>query len=144
MLNTKNEIRLKLSAGEAKNDAQLARILGPLKVNPAKFCLKFNDSTKNLKGIKKGDIVVAGLVVKADKTFDVNIYGIDTSRAMLKLANIKKGSQTPGKSESGTLSKAQIIELANDKLPYVRHLFDSESLQKSLIATAKSCGIKIK
>ncbi|MEL6711712.1 MAG: hypothetical protein AAFO15_00655 [Pseudomonadota bacterium] len=143
MNSTLNEIRLKLPAGAAKPSPALARILGPLKVNPNDFCSKFNELTTDKVGINKGDVVVAGLIAKNAKSFDVNIYGIDISRALLKGANLTKGSSMPGKGDALIIKSEQIDQIVNNKFPYIHHVFNRESVKKSVIATANSCGIKV-
>lgn len=132
------KIKLQIPAGRATPAPPVGTVLGPAGINLQEFCTKYNDATKD----KMGDILPVEISIYEDRTFDFVIKTPPTPFLIKKVANVKKGS-TKGKNEVvGTLSKEQVKETAEIKLPDL-NCYDSEHAMKIVAGTAINMGIKV-
>ena len=132
-------IKLQIAAGKATPAPPVGTALGPLGVNSGEFCVKYNDATKD----KMGDIVPVEISVYDDRSFELRFLTPPTSFLIKKVAKVKKGS-TKGSSEIvGSLTKDQLKEIAEIKLPDL-NAYTVEEAMKIVAGTAKNMGIEIK
>ena len=132
------QLKLQLPAGKATPAPPVGTMLGPAGINLGEFCTKYNDATKD----KMGDVLPVEITVYEDRTFDFVIKTPPTPFLIKKFAKVSKGS-TKGSSEIvGKLTKAQVKEIAEIKLPDL-NCYDVNEAMLSVEGTAKNMGIEI-
>jgi len=136
--NIKSEVKLIISAGEATPAPPIGPSLAPHGINIGEFCSKFNELTKDSKGIKIPVIVR----VYEDRTFDLIIKKPPASALIKKYLKIEKGSKEAGRKIVGKLSKEDLKKIAEEKLEDL-NTDDLEQAIKVISGTAKSMGIEI-
>ena len=133
------KIKLAIEAGKANPAPPVGTVLGPAGINLQEFCTKYNEATRD----KMGDVLPVEISIYEDRSFDFIIKTPPTAFLIKKYAKINKGS-AKGKSEPvGTLTEAQVREIAEIKLPDL-NAYDIESAMKQVIGTAKNMGVEIK
>lgn len=131
-------IKLQVPAGKATPAPPVGTVLGPAGINLQEFCTKYNDATRD----KMGDIVPVVITVYEDRTFDFILKTSPTAELIKKTAGIKKGS-VKGKNEVvGTLTRAQLKEIAETKLPDL-NAYDVDAAMKIVEGTAANMGVKV-
>ena len=132
------QIKLQIPAGKATPAPPVGTVLGPAGINLQEFCTKYNDATRD----KMGDILPVVITVYEDRTFDFVLKTSPTAELIKKTAGIKKGS-VKGKNETvGKLTRAQIKEIAEIKLPDL-NAYDIDAAMKIVAGTAKNMGVKV-
>ena len=132
------EIKLQIPAGKATPAPPVGTVLGPAGINLQEFCTKYNDATRD----KMGDILPVVISIYEDRTFDFVIKTPPTAFLIKKVGNVKKGS-TKGKNEIvGKLTKAQVREIAEIKLPDL-NCYTVEEAMKIVEGTAINMGVSI-
>ena len=107
------EIKLQIPAGKATPAPPVGTVLGPAGINLQDFCTKYNDATKD----KMGDILPVVISIYEDRTFDFVIKTPPTPFLIKKICGVKKGSSKGSKEISGTMTKEQLKQIAEIKLP---------------------------
>ena len=127
-------VKLELIGGEAKPGPKLASagIVMP------KFCTDFNAKTAD----RRGEIVPVIITAYEDKSFDYVIKTAPVAGLLLKAAGVKKGAANPKTTVVGTITTAQLKEIAEYKLPDL-NANDIEGAMKIVAGSAKNMGIKI-
>lgn len=133
------KLKLQLPAGKATPAPPVGTALGPLGVNSGEFCVKYNDATKD----RIGDIVPVEISVYDDRSFELRFLTPPTPFLLKKHANVKKGSATGCKDKAGSITRAQLKEIAEIKLPDL-NAYTVEEAMKIVEGTAKNMGIEIK
>lgn len=136
-----NKIKLQIPAGQARPAPPVGPALGQAGVNIKQFCDQFNDKTKPQAG--DGLIIPVVITVYADRSFTFETKTPPVAVLLKKAARIQKGSGEPNRNKVGTISKAQIEEIAALKLPDL-NCTSLESAMRQVEGTAKSSGIVIK
>jgi len=132
-------IKLQIPAGKATPAPPVGTVLGPAGVNIGDFVSKFNEATRD----KMGDIIPVDLSVYEDRTFSFVLKTPPASRLILKKLGLDKASQKPGSKSAGTISKAQIREIAEQKMPDLS-AGSPEAADRIIEGTARSMGIQVK
>ena len=133
------KIKLDIEAGKANPAPPVGTVLGPAGINLQEFCTKYNEATRD----KMGDIVPVEISIYEDRSFDFIIKTPPTGFLLKKYAKVKKGS-AKGKNEIvGSITEAQLREIAETKLPDL-NAYDVEAAMKIVAGTAKNMGIEIK
>ncbi len=133
-----NVIKLNLSAGIATPAPPVGPILGQAGINMMDFLKQYNAKTAD----KKGQIIPAEITIYQDKSF-IFILKIPPISAMIKqLLKLSKGSQKAGIDQVGKLTKAQITQIAQQKLSDLNTI-DLVKAEKTVMGTAKSMGVDI-
>ena len=133
------KIKLAIQAGKATPAPPVGTVLGPAGINLQDFCSKYNDATRD----KMGDIAPVEITIYDDRSFDFVIKTPPTAFLIKKYAKVQKGS-VKGKNEIvGHLTKDQIKEIAEIKLPDL-NAYDVEAAIKIVEGTALNMGIEIK
>jgi large subunit ribosomal protein L11 len=127
-------VKMELPGGEAKPGPKLASagIVMP------KFCTDFNAKTAD----RKGKIVPVIITAYEDKSFDYVIKTAPVAGLLLEAAGIKKGAANSKTTTVGTITKAQLKEIAEYKLPDL-NANDIKAAMKIVAGSAKNMGIKI-
>ena len=107
------KLTLQLPAGKATPAPPVGTALGPLGINSGEFCVKYNDATKD----KMGDIIPVEISVYDDRSFELKFLTPPTPFLLKKYAKIKSGSSKGSKEIVGSITKEQLKEIAEIKLP---------------------------
>ena len=130
------KIKLQIPAGKATPAPPVGTVLGPAGINLQEFCTKFNDASRD----KMGDIIPVVITIYDDRTFDFVLKTPPAAFLLKKVTGIKAGSS---KGEVvATLSKAQLREIAETKLPDL-NAYTVEEAMKIVEGTARNMGIKV-
>ena len=132
------QLKLQLPAGKATPAPPVGTMLGPAGINLGEFCTKYNDATKD----KMGDILPVEITVYEDRTFDFEIKTPPTPFLVKKFAKVSKGSTKGSKEIVGKLTKAQVKEIAEIKLPDL-NCYDVNEAMLIVEGTAKNMGIEV-
>ncbi len=131
-------IKLALPAGKATPAPPVGPALGQHGVNIAAFCKEYNART----GDKSGLIIPVEISVYEDRSYTFILKTPPASVLLANAAKIKKGSGTPNRVKVGSVTKAQLEEIANIKLPDLNTTKISSAM-KIVEGTAKNMGISI-
>ena len=132
------EIKLQIPAGKATPAPPVGTVLGPAGINLQEFCTKYNDATKD----KMGDILPVVISIYDDRSFDFVIKTPPTAFLIKKICNVKKGSTKGSKEPVGTMSKEQLKQIAEIKLPDL-NCYTLEEAMNIVAGTAKNMGVKV-
>lgn len=132
------QIKLQIPAGKATPAPPVGTVLGPAGINLQEFCTKYNDATRD----KMGDILPVEITIYEDRTFDFVIKTPPAAFLIKKYAKIKSGSAKGSKEVVATLTKAQIREIAETKLPDL-NCYTVEEAIKIVEGTAFNMGVKV-
>lgn len=135
----KTKIKLQLEAGKATPAPPVGTALGPHGVNIADFVRQFNDATKE----KEGEIIPVEITVYEDRTFAFVLKTPPAAFLLRKAAGIEKGSGEPNKNKVGTVTKEQVRQIAETKMPDL-NTDDIEQAVKIIEGTARNMGIEVK
>ena len=132
------KIKLQIQAGKATPAPPVGTVLGPAGINLQEFCTKYNDATKD----KMGDVLPVEISIYDDRSFTFVVKTPPTAFLIKKFAKIGKGS-TKGRNEAvGSLTRAQLKEIAEIKLPDL-NCYDVEQAMKIVEGTALNMGVTI-
>ena len=131
-------IKLQVPAGKANPAPPIGTALGPQGVNIMEFCKQFNAKTANLGDIK----IPVVITVFADRSFTFITKTPPAADLIKKSAQIEKGSGKPNREKIGTISRAEIEEIAKLKLPDL-NTSNLEAAIRTIEGTAKSLGLDI-
>ena len=126
--------KLQFKAGQAKPGPALASA----GINMPQFCTKFNDQTKD----RMGDVVPVIITAYEDKSFDFVLKTTPAAFMLKKAAGIEKASGTPNSVKAGKVTKAQIKEIAEYKMPDL-NANDVDAAMKIIEGTARNMGIEV-
>jgi large subunit ribosomal protein L11 len=133
------KIKLQIPAGQANPAPPVGPALGQHGLNIQEFCTKFNDATKD----RMGDIVPVEITVYEDRSYDFITKTPPAAELIKKVAKIKKGSGKPLAEKVGSITKQQLKEIAETKLPDL-NTDDIEQAMKIIAGTARQMGVEIK
>lgn len=134
----KTTIKLQIPAGQANPAPPVGPALGQHGLNIQEFCAKFNDKTKEM----RGDIIPVEITVYEDRSYDFILKTPPAAELIKKAAGIKKGSGKPLKEKVGKITKAQIKEIAETKMPDL-NANDIEAAMKIIEGTARQMGVEV-
>jgi len=132
------KVKLQIAAGKATPAPPVGTVLGPTGINLSEFCTKYNDATRE----KMGDVLPVEISIYDDRTFDFVIKTPPAAFLIKKYAKVQKGSVKGSKEVVGTLTKEQLREIAEIKLPDL-NAYSVEEAMKIVEGTAKNMGITI-
>jgi len=134
----KTVIKINLSAGEATPAPPVGTALGPHGVAIMDFVKAYNEKTAQM----KGNVVPAVITIYEDRTFDFEIKKAPVSAMIKKQLSLEKGSGTTPREIVGTLTQAQIEEIAKDKMDDL-NTKNIEAAKKIVAGTARSMGVTV-
>ncbi len=132
------QIKLQIPAGKATPAPPVGPALGQHGVAIMDFCQAFNAATQD----KDGLIIPVVITVYRDRTFDFITKTPPAAVLLKRAANIVSGSGEPNKETVGTVTRAQVEEIARTKMPDL-NVYDVEAAVKIIAGTARSMGIAI-
>ncbi len=134
-----NKIKLQIPAGKATPAPPVGTALGPAGIPLPDFCTRFNDATRD----KMGDVLPVEVYIYDDRSFDFKVKTPPAAFLIKKAAGIKSASSKGSKEIAGSITKAQLREIAETKLPDL-NAYDVDSAMKIIEGTARNMGVEIK
>jgi large subunit ribosomal protein L11 len=132
------ELKLQIPAGKANPSPPVGPALGQRGINIMEFCKAFNEKTKDMMGYN----IPVVITVYSDKSFTFVTKQPPMTDFIKKAAGIQKGSSNPLKDKVGKLTKEQVKEIAEKKMPDL-NTKDIEAAMKIVEGSARSIGIEI-
>ena len=132
------EIKLQIAAGKANPSPPVGPALGQKGVNIMEFRKAFNEKTKDMMGYNIPVIIT----VYADRSFTFITKQPPATDLIKKAAGIKKGTDNPLKNKVGTLTKAQVLEVVEQKIVDL-NTNDKDQAAKIIAGSARSMGVDI-
>jgi len=131
-------VKLQIPAGKANPAPPVGPALGQHGVNIMEFCKAFNAQTQG----QEGTIIPAVISIYVDRTFTFILKSPPASDLLKKAAGIIKGSAIPHKDKVGTVTRAQVEEIAKTKMADLNAV-DLEGARKIIEGAARSMGIQV-
>ena len=131
-------VKLQVPGGLANPSPPVGPALGQHGVNIMEFCKTFNARTQK----DKGTIIPVVITVYADRSFSFITKTPPAAVLLKQAAGLEKGSGEPNKNKVGKVTKAQILEIAQTKLPDL-NTDDVEQAANTIAGTARSMGIDV-
>lgn len=131
-------IKLQIPGGQANPAPPVGPALGQRGVNIMEFCKQFNAKTQD----KQGLIIPVVLTVYSDKSFTFITKTPPASVLLKRAAKLEKGSADPLRTKVGTVTKAQLREIAEAKMVDL-NARDLEAAMRMIAGTARSMGIVV-
>jgi len=132
-------VRIQLQAGKATPAPPVGPALGQHAINIMQFCKEYNEKTT----AQAGQIVPAEVTVFEDRSFTFVLKTPPASDMLRKAAGIDKGSRAQKKEKVGTISKAQLKEIATAKMRDL-NAADVEAAERMIEGSARSMGIEVR
>ena len=133
------KIKLQIAAGKATPAPPVGTVLGPAGINLGEFCTKYNEATRD----KMGDILPVEISIYDDRSFDFVIKTPPAAFLIKKYAKINKGSAKGANDVVATLTKEQLKEIAEIKLPDL-NAYTVEKAMEIVEGTARNMGVAVK
>jgi len=132
------KLRIQIPAGQANPAPPVGSALGPHGINLMEFCKAFNEKTKNQPGM----LIPCDITIYADRSFSFELRTPPASVLLRKAAGLEKGSSDPRKEKVGSITRKQLREIAEIKLPDL-NTQDIEMAERIVMGTARSMGITL-
>jgi large subunit ribosomal protein L11 len=131
-------VKMQLPAGQATPAPPVGTALGPHGVNLMDFVKAYNDATAN----QRGQIIPVEISIFEDRSFDFILKTPPAAALLRQAAKVAKGSSEPNKEKVGKVTKAQVREIAEIKMPDLNAI-DIDGAMKIVEGTARSMGILV-
>jgi len=131
-------VKIQLPAGGATPAPPVGTALGPHGVQTMEFCKQYNAATEN----QRGTIVPVEIVIYEDRSFSFTLKTPPTPVLIREAAGLEKGAVATGREQVGTITDAQLTDIAKTKLPDL-NTDDIEAAKKQVAGTARSMGIAV-
>lgn len=132
-------IKLQVAAGQANPSPPIGPALGQAGLNIMEFCKAFNAKTQ---GMEAGMPIPVVITAYSDRSFTFETKTPPVSYFLKKAANLKKGSSTTGLNLAGRVTKAQVRDIAEKKMPDLNANSVEEAIPM-IVGTARSMGIEV-
>ena len=131
-------VKIQLEAGSATPAPPVGTALGPHGVQTMEFCKQYNAATES----QRGTVIPVDITIYEDRTFSFVLKTSPTPVLLRQAAGVAKGSATTSREQVGTITDAQLAEIAQVKLKDL-NTTDLEAAKKQVAGTARSMGIKV-
>jgi len=132
-------VKVQLNAGAATPAPPVGTALGPHGVNIMDFCKQYNAATE----AQRGNVIPVEITIYEDRTFTFITKTPPAAQMILKAAGVEKGSGVPHKTKVGSVTVAQVREIAEFKMKDL-NANDLDAASKIIAGTARSMGIDVK
>jgi large subunit ribosomal protein L11 len=132
-------INLQVPAGQANPSPPIGPALGQRGVNIMEFCKQFNAKTKDGEA---GAPIPVKITVYSDRSFTFEMRTPPASYLLKKISKVAGGSKEPGRTSAGTVTKAQVLEVAKQKMKDM-NTDNLEQAARTVAGTARSMGIQV-
>jgi large subunit ribosomal protein L11 len=131
-------VKVQLNAGAATPAPPVGTALGPHGVNIMDFCKQYNAATES----QRGNVIPVEITIYEDRSFSFITKTPPAPELIKKAAGVAKGSATPHTAKVGTITAAQVREIAQTKMPDL-NATSMEAAEKIIAGTARSMGITV-
>lgn len=131
-------VKLQIPAGQATPAPPVGTALGPHGVDIMGFCKQYNERTSS----QQGTIVPVHITIYEDRSFDFVLKTPPASVLLKQAAGVEKGSGEPNKEKVGVVTKDQVRQIAQTKMPDL-NANDVEQAMEIIKGTARSMGITV-
>jgi large subunit ribosomal protein L11 len=131
-------VKIQLPAGGATPAPPVGTALGPHGVQTMEFCKQYNAATEN----QRGTVVPVEINIYEDRTFSFVLKTPPTPVLIRQAAGLEKGATAAGREQAGSITEAQVSEIARVKLPDL-NTDDIESAKRQVVGTARSMGVAV-
>jgi len=131
-------VKIQLPAGAATPAPPVGTALGPHGVSTPEFVKQYNAATESM----RGQVIPVEITIFEDRSFTFVLKTPPTPALLRQAAGLDKGSPTAGKTTAGTVTAAQVEEIAKTKMPDL-NANDLEAAMAQVRGTARSMGIKV-
>ena len=131
-------VKIQLEAGSATPAPPVGTALGPHGVQTMEFCKQYNAATES----QRGSVIPVDITIYEDRSFSFVLKTSPTPVLLRQAAGLAKGAATAGREQVGTITDAQLAEIANVKLKDL-NTSDLEAAKRQVAGTARSMGIKV-
>jgi large subunit ribosomal protein L11 len=132
-------VKVQLQAGQATPAPPVGTALGPHGVNIMDFCKQYNAATES----QRGNVIPVEITIYEDRSFTFVTKTPPAAQLILKAAGVEKGSGTPHTTKVGSVTRDQVREIAQTKMPDL-NANDLDAAEKIVAGTARSMGIEVK
>jgi large subunit ribosomal protein L11 len=133
-------VKLQVPAGSANPSPPIGPALGQRGLNIMEFCKAFNSQTQQL---EKGAPIPVVITVYADRSFSFEMKTPPVSFFLKKAANLQSGSKTPGRGSVGSVTRAQVKEIAQQKMKDL-NCESVDSAMRMIEGSARSMGLEVR
>ena len=134
----KTLVKLQIKGGEANPAPPVGTALGPHGIQIADFCKQFNDRTQE----RRGEVVPVVITIFEDRSFSFIMKVAPVSNMLIKAAGLSKGSSKCLVEKCGKVTKAQVREIAEKKMPDL-NCHTVEAAMRQVEGTAKQMGLEV-
>ena len=131
-------VKIQLDAGSATPAPPVGTALGPHGVQTMEFCKQYNQATESM----RGQVIPVEITIFEDRTFSFVLKTPPTPVLLRQAAGIDKGASSTGRDTVGTVTDAQLAEIAQIKMPDL-NANDIEAAKAQVAGTARSMGISV-
>jgi large subunit ribosomal protein L11 len=131
-------VKIQLEAGSATPAPPVGTALGPHGVQTMEFCKQYNQATESM----RGQVIPVDITIYEDRSFSFVLKTSPTPVLLRTAAGLDKGAATTGREQVGTITDAQLAEIATTKLADL-NTRDLDAAKKQVAGTARSMGIKV-
>ena len=131
-------VKIQLPAGQATPAPPVGTALGPHGVQTMEFCKQYNAATES----QRGTVIPVEITIYEDRSFTFVLKTPPTPVLLRQAAGVDKGSKATGREPAGTITDAQLTEIAKTKMPDL-NANDLDAAKKQVAGTARSMGITV-
>ena len=131
-------VKIQIPAGAATPAPPVGTALGPHGVNIMDFCKQYNAATES----QRGNVIPVEITIYEDRSFSFITKTPPAPELIKKAAGVAKGSATPHTAKVGSITAAQVREIAQTKMPDL-NATSMEAAEKIIAGTARSMGITV-
>jgi large subunit ribosomal protein L11 len=131
-------VKIQLEAGSANPAPPVGTALGPHGVQTMEFCKQYNAATES----QRGTVIPVDITIYEDRTFSFVLKTSPTPVLLRQAAGVAKGSATTSREQVGTITDAQLADIAQVKMKDL-NTTDLDAAKKQVAGTARSMGIKV-
>jgi large subunit ribosomal protein L11 len=132
------KVKIQLEAGSATPAPPVGTALGPHGVQTMEFCKQYNAATES----QRGTVVPVDITIYEDRSFTFELKTPPTPVLLRQAAGVARGAAATGREQAGSVTDAQLAEIAQVKLPDL-NTDDLEAAKKQVAGTARSMGITV-
>ncbi|MEZ5376452.1 MAG: 50S ribosomal protein L11 [Acidimicrobiales bacterium] len=132
-------VKIQIPGGQASPAPPVGTALGPYGVAIMDFCKDYNARTES----QRGQVVPAEITIFEDRTFSFILKTPPAAELIKKAAKIDKGASDPKRDRAGSITDAQLTEIAEIKMPDL-NAYDIEAAKKQVAGTARNMGVRIR
>lgn len=131
-------VKIQLEAGSATPAPPVGTALGPHGVQTMEFCKQYNQATESM----RGQVIPVDITIYEDRSFSFVLKTSPTPVLLRQAAGLDKGAALTGREQVGSITDAQLAEIATTKLADL-NTKDLDAAKKQVAGTARSMGIKV-